>query len=75
VNSSHNPVDETSFAAEQGAPMSAPQETDMYDPYFDHRLDPNAFPPLLRAASAILSIAVVGAVLLETFFTAARIVA
>ena len=47
----------------------------MYDPYFDHRLDPNAFPPLLRAASVLLSIAVVAGVLLETFVTAARIVA
>ena len=47
----------------------------MYDPYFDHRLDPNALPLAVRVLSLALSIAVVGAVLLETFATAARIVA
>jgi hypothetical protein len=47
----------------------------MHDPYFDHRLDPNVFPPLLRLTSVVLSAAIVGAILAEAFFTASRIVA
>jgi hypothetical protein len=47
----------------------------MHDPYFDHRLDWNAFPPALHVASVVLAAAIVGGVLLEVLVTAARIVA
>jgi hypothetical protein len=47
----------------------------VYDPYFDHKLDPGAFPAALRAASILLSLALVGTVLFEVFATAARLVA
>jgi hypothetical protein len=38
---------------------------DMYDPYFDNRLDPGVFPPLARLLGVLLAFAIVGSVLLE----------
>jgi len=46
----------------------------MFDPHLVN-LDPNAFPPALRAVSLVLSIAIVAAILLQTATTAAAIVA
>jgi hypothetical protein len=47
----------------------------MFDPYLDARLDQNAFPPIARALSLVLSVAVVGVLLFQAFGTAAAIVA
>ena len=44
----------------------------MHDPFFDHRLDWNAFPPLWHVVSAVLATAIIGGVLLEAAATAAR---
>jgi hypothetical protein len=37
----------------------------MSDPFFDHRLDPKAFPPLVRAVSVVLTVAIVGVLVLQ----------
>ena len=39
----------------------------MHEPYFDHHLDANALPPLLRLAGFVLSLAIVGVFLIEAF--------
>ena len=39
----------------------------MHDPYFDHRLDANALPPLLRLAGIVLSLAIIGVFLVDAF--------
>jgi hypothetical protein len=41
----------------------------MYEPHIDRNLDPNAFSPLLRALSAVLAIAIAGALALEVVAT------
>jgi hypothetical protein len=46
----------------------------MFDPHFSY-LDPNALPPVLRAASLVLSLAIVGIILFQTATTAAAVVA
>lgn len=46
----------------------------MFDPHFTY-LDPNAIPPVLRAASLVLSLAIVGVILLQTATTAAAVIA
>lgn len=46
----------------------------MFDPQFTY-LDPNAIPPVLRAASLVLSLAIVGAIFLQTAATAATVIA
>ena len=40
----------------------------MTDPFFDHRLDPRAFPPLVRAVSVVLTVAIVGVLVLQAVF-------
>jgi hypothetical protein len=40
----------------------------MSEPFYDHRLDPEAFPPLLRAVSAVLTVAIVGVLVLQALF-------
>ena len=40
----------------------------MSDPFYDHRLDPGAFPPLLRAVSVVLTVAIVGVLVLQALF-------
>ena len=40
----------------------------MSDPFFDHRLDPRVFPPLVRAVSVVLTVAVVGVLVLQALF-------
>jgi hypothetical protein len=45
-----------------------------FDPHPAH-FDPNAFPPLLRAVSLVLSIAIVGIIVLQTATTAAAVIA
>lgn len=47
----------------------------MFDPYLDARLDVNAFPPLARALSLVLSTAVIGVVLFQALGAAAAIIA
>ncbi len=47
----------------------------MFDPYLDARFDPNAFPPIARALSLVLSAAVIGVVLFQAFGTAAANIA
>lgn len=46
----------------------------MHDPFFDHRLEWNAFPPVWHVVSVVLATAIIGGVLLEAAATAARIV-
>jgi hypothetical protein len=43
----------------------------MSDPFYDHRLDPQAFPPLVRAVSVVLAAAIVGVLLLQALFETA----
>jgi hypothetical protein len=45
-----------------------------FDPHPAH-VDSNAFPPLLRAVSLVLSLAVIGIILLQTATTAAAVIA
>lgn len=45
-----------------------------FDPHPAH-FDFNAFPPVLRAVSLVLSIAIVGIIVLQTATTAAAVVA
>ena len=40
----------------------------MSDPFYDHRLDPQAFPPLLRAVSVVLTVVIVGVLVLQALF-------
>lgn len=40
----------------------------MSDPFYDHRLDPQAFPPLLRVVSVVLTVAIVGVLVLQALF-------
>lgn len=47
----------------------------MPEPFFNHRLDWNAFPPVWHVVSMVLATAIVGGVLLEAAATASRIVA
>jgi hypothetical protein len=46
----------------------------MFDPHFSY-LDPKALPPAWRVVSLALSLAVVGAILLQTATTAAAVIA
>jgi hypothetical protein len=46
----------------------------MFDPHFSY-IDPTAFPPLLRAASLVLSLAIVGLIVFQTASTAAAVIA
>jgi hypothetical protein len=43
----------------------------MHDPYFDHRLVPDAIPALARLAGALLSFALFGGVILSALVTSA----
>jgi hypothetical protein len=43
----------------------------MHDPYFDHRLVPDAIPALARLAGALLSFALFGGVIVSTLVTGA----
>ncbi|HYD71664.1 MAG TPA: hypothetical protein VEF55_00900 [Candidatus Binatia bacterium] len=45
-----------------------------FDPHPAH-FDPTAFPPLLRAVSLVLSVAIVGIIVLQTATTAAAVIA
>jgi hypothetical protein len=40
----------------------------MSDPFYDHRLDPQAFSPTLRAVSVVLTVAIVGVLVLQALF-------
>ncbi len=45
----------------------------MSDPFFDHRLDPQAFPPLVRAVSIVLTVAIVGVLVAQALFSTTNI--
>ena len=46
----------------------------MFDPHFAY-IDPKALPPVLRATSLVLSLAIVGAIFFQTATTAAAVIA
>ena len=46
----------------------------MFDPHFSY-LDAKSLPPAFRAASLVLSLAIVGAILFQTATTAAAVIA